>query len=106
MVLRHEWLSEARAEFEATLDYVRQEFGNRIVENVYSDVLSWIRVLQTFPDAGQRYKDLLYKGCEVRILHMEKSSIIYCHDEETLYILAFWNNRRDDSVIADILTTR
>ena len=35
MVLRHEWLSEARAEFEATLDYVRQEFGNRIVERTY-----------------------------------------------------------------------
>ena len=36
---------------------------------------------------------------------MKRSSIIYCHDEETLYILAFWNNRCDDSIIVDILST-
>ena len=45
-------------------------------------------------------------GHEVRISHMKKSSIIYCHDEETVYILAFWNNRRDDSKMADTISLR
>lgn len=106
MALKQRWFVEAKAGFESTLEYLRCEFGQRSVDNAYSDVQACIQVLLTFPDAGQKYKDLFYEGHEVRIFHMEKNSIIYCHDEETLFILAFWNNQRDDSVIADILMPR
>jgi len=106
MAFKHKWLTEASLEFERTLDYVRREFGTRTVKKVYSEVADNIKVLKTFPKAGMHYKDLFYKGKEVRILHMKKSSIIYCYDEETLFILVFWNNRSDDAVIADILSAR
>ena len=106
MALSHKWIKEAQQEFESTLDYVLCEFGEQSVRKVYTEVSSRIKLLQTHPNAGMRYRDLSYRGNEVRISHMKKSSIIYCYDDETLYILAFWNNRSDDSVIADILSAR
>ena len=106
MALKHKWLKEASLELEETLTYLRSEFGEQSVKKVYSDVEARIRVLQIFPDAGLHYKGLWYKGHKVRILHMKKSSIVYCHDVETLFILAFWNNRSDDSAISDLLSKR
>jgi len=106
MALKNEWFVEARLELEETLDYVRREFGERSGEKLYADVVSRVHLLQTFPDVGHRYKDLFYEGKKVRILHMKKNSIIYCHDDNTVFILAFRNNHRDDSVIADIIESR
>lgn len=106
MVLKHKWLKEANQELLSTLDYIQSYFGEQTVQIVYSEVSARIRQLQQFPDSGLRYKDLYFKGNEVRISHMKKSSIIYCHDEETLYILAFWNNCCDDSKITDLLASR
>lgn len=37
---------------------------------------------------------------------MRKSSIIYCHDDKTIFILAFWNNRNDDTSATDLLAKR
>ena len=106
MALKHKWLKEANQELLGTLDYIQTYFGEQTVQKVYSEVSARIRQLQTFPDSGLRYKDLSFKGNDVRISHMKRSSIIYCHDEETLYVLAFWNNRSDDSVIKELLASR
>ena len=106
MALRHRWHSRAETEFDETLAYVFREFGERPAEKVYVEVEKRIRQLCIFPDSGLRYKDLYYNGKEVRILHMRKSSIIYCHDDKTLFILAFWNNRNDDTNSAVMLSER
>lgn len=106
MALKHKWLKEANLELLTTLDYIQSYFGEQTVQKVYSEISARIRQLQEFPKSGLRYKDLTFKGNDVRISHMKKSSIIYCHDEETLYILFFWNNRCDDSTIKDLLASR
>ena len=104
MALRHQWHSQAQMELEETLFYVFREFGEKSFEKVYAEVEQQVGQLCLFPDSGIRYKDLFYKGKEVRILHMRKSSIIYCHDEVTLFILAFWNNRNDDTELMAMLS--
>ena len=106
MALRHQWLSSAENELNETLAYVFREFGERSAEKVYIEAEKRVKQLCIFPDSGLRYKDLYYEGKEVRILHMRKSSIIYCHDDQILYILAFWNNRYDDTSAADLLSER
>ena len=106
MALKHKWLDEAQTEFDETIDYVFREFGERVAESVYAEVKACVYRLTEFPKLGLRYKDLSYQGNEVRILHVRKSSIIYCHDNETLFILSFWNNRRDDSKIDELLSGR
>ena len=106
MALRHRWFSQAEAEFTETLAYLFCEFGERSAEKLCIEVEKRVGQLCVFPDSGMRYKDLYYMGKEVRILHMRKSSIIYCHDEEALYVLAFWNNRNDDTSVTELLSER
>ncbi len=103
MALRQRWHSQAQMELDETLSYVFREFGERTAEKVYVEVVKRVKQLCDFPDSGMRYKDLFYDDKEVRILHMRKSSIVYCHDDETLYVLAFWNNRFDDTNAASVL---
>ena len=104
MALNHQWHNQARLELDETLAYVFREFGEGTAEKVYVEVEKRVRQLCIFPDSGIRYKDLYYNGKEVRIFHMRKSSIIYCHDDEMLYILAFWNNRNDDTNASEMLS--
>ena len=106
MALRHQWHNQAQMELDESLAYVFREFGERSAEKAYIEVVSRVNQLCTFPDSGMRYKDLYYNGKEVRILHMRKSSIIYCHDDITLFVLAFWNNRNDDTNSAVMLSER
>lgn len=106
MALRHRWHNQAETELDETLAYVLREFGERTAEKVYDEVRQRIKQLCSFPDSGLRYKDLFYQGKEVRILHMRKSSIIYCHDDKILYVLAFWNNRNNDTNSEEILSER
>lgn len=97
MALKHQWHNQARIELDETLSYVFCEFGEKSAEKLFAEVENRVTQLCHFPDSGVRYRDLYYMGKEVRILHMRKSSIIYCHDDKTLSILAFWNNRNDDT---------
>ena len=106
MALRQQWHDQAELELNETLAYVFSEFGGRSAERVYVEVERCVMRLCLFPDSGIRYKDLYYKDKEVRILHMRKSSIIYCHDDETLIVLSFWNNRNDDTYLAEMLLER
>ena len=93
MALKQNWLSKARADFNDTLSYILEEFGKSSSEKFFADVSDTIDMLRVFPEAGPKYKNVYYHGKEVRVFHMKRSSIIYCHDEKTLYVLAFWNNR-------------
>ena len=97
MALRHQWHNQAQIELEETLFYVFREFGERSFEKVYAEVKQQVGQLCLFPDSGTHYKDLFYKGKEVKIVHIYQSSIIYYHDEETLFILAFGNNKKNDT---------
>ena len=106
MALKHKWLEDAQTELNETLVYVSREFGERVAERVYTEVKDCAQRLTRFPDMGIRYKDLFYKGNEVRVFHLRKSSIIYCYDNETLIILSIWNNHRDDSKIEEALEGR
>lgn len=106
MALKHQWHDQARIELDETMAYVFREFGERTAETVYVEVEKRVRQLCAFPDSGMRYKDLFYNDKEVRILHMRKSSIIYCHDDVTVFILAFWNNRNDDTNATGMLSER
>ena len=106
MALKHKWLDEAQAELNETVDYVFREFGERAAEGVYAESKDCVQRLTQFPEMGMRYKDLLFKGNEVRIFRMRNSSIIYCHDNETIFVLSFWNNRCDDSRIEEVLAER
>ena len=101
MALKQKWLSKARADFNDTLSYILEEFGKSSSEKFFFNVSETIDMLRVFPEAGPKYEDLYYHGKEVRVFHIKRSSIIYCHDDKTLFILAFWNNSSAEIMVME-----
>ena len=106
MALRHVWHRQAWGELEDTVAYIQDAFGKGTAERVFNEVVARVRQLCLFPKSGIRYKDLYHESNEVRILHMRKASIIFCYDDETLFILAYWNNRRSPNELIELLAVR
>lgn len=99
-------LDEARDEFDAILDYVRDRHGVRTEEKVYNDILQRIAPLSTMSELGTLDTDLHYQGKPIRILHSKHTRIIYAVRESEIVIVMFWNNHRDDSVLKYLLSKR
>lgn len=95
MVLKDSWLDQARRDFNAEVEYVYNEFGPQAAEKAYRKVLEGVDNLRHFPGMGRRYEGLAYKGNEVHVLALKQVSIIYCHLDEVLKIVAVWNNHQD-----------
>lgn len=89
------WLAEARQALEAELEYVCAEFGYQVLAQVYASLTERIAQLRQFPRIGVRYKDLDYRGYEIRMLHVKKISIVYSIVGTTVWILYVWNNQQN-----------
>lgn len=99
-------LDEARDEFDAILDYVRDKHGVRTEEKVYYDIRQRIAPLSTMPELGTLDTELHYQGKPVRILHSKHTRIIYAVRESEIVIVMLWNNRRDDSMLNNLISRR
>ncbi len=99
-------LDEARDEFDAILDYVRESYGFRTEEKVFNDIRQRIAPLSTMPELGTLDNELHYQGKPVRILHSKHTRIIYTVRETEIVIIMLWNNRRDDSMLNNLISRR
>ena len=106
MALKVDWVDAARDDLNTELEYVFDNFGSSAAERAYQKVEKDIEKLRSFPKMGKVYEDVNYHGEEVRSFSMRQTSIIYCKQENSLLIIALWNNRRDDSKLADVIESR
>ena len=106
MVLKDRWLDQARHDFNAEVEYVYNEFGQRAAEKAYRKVLEGVDSLRHFPDMGRLYEGLSYNGTAVRVLVLKQVSIIYCHDDSVLRIVAVWNNHQNPEHLKETLAER
>ncbi len=106
MVLTDKWLDGAREDLNAELEYVYDEFGTQSAEEAYLKVKENIDNLCHFPHLGKRFCDIVYHEQEVRSLSMKQTSVVYCQQDETLLIIALWNNRRDEKKLKTIIKSR
>lgn len=106
MVLKDSWLDQARLDFNAEVEYVYNEFGSKAAEKAYRKVLEGVDNLCHFPGIGRRYEKLSYKGNEVHALVLKQVSIIYCHYDDVLKIVAVWNNYQDPEQLKEVLAER
>lgn len=106
MVLMDEWLPEAREDLTVELEYVYSEFGVQAAESAYLKVVEGIDNLCHFPHLGKRFGNIVFHGNEVRSLSFRQSSLIYCTHGESLLVIAFWNNRRDDKELKALIQSR
>ena len=95
------WNTEAVQQLDRLLDYVGQEFGQRVMQSLYTRLLSYEPLLAANPGMGRK-EPLLEghpKGFRSLVVHKycvhKYCKIIYYVDGDTLYIADLWDTRRE-----------
>ena len=106
MAYKYRWLGQALDDLSEEIGYVKREFGTRAARKAENRVYEGISRLCMFPRSGVRYKNLMYNGNEVRMLHLRQVSAVYCFDEEIITLIALWNSRRDERKLEQAIASR
>ena len=107
MAYKYRWLIEALDDMAQEIEYVRDEFGLRAARQTENKVREGVQQLCQFPFSGVRYEeDVVYKGQEVRVLHLRQISVIYSIENEIITLIAIWNNYQNSDKLNDIIKTR
>ena len=107
MAYKYRWLSEALDDMSNEINYVAKEFGLKTARQVENSVHEQILQLCQFPYSGIRYEEnILYKGQEVRVLHIRQVSLIYSFDNEIITLIAVWNNYQNPDRLNEVINSR
>ena len=106
MAYKYRWLSQALDDMSDEIEYVAKEFGLRAARRMESRVHERVLQLCQFPYSGVCYEDVLYNGQEVRVLHMKQISLIYSFDNETITLIALWNNYQNPERLSEVIESR
>lgn len=97
----------ARKELDAEIEYVYSEFGEDSARRARTKIKEAIDPLDTFPNLGMRCEGFMYRGHEVRMIHVRQLTIFYSFDEKSLVtIIAVWNNYQDPAKINELLNSK
>ena len=107
MAFEMAWLESARRELDAEIEYVYSEFGEDSARRARTKIKEAVDPLDTFPNFGMRCDGFIYRGYEVRMIHVRQLTIFYSFDEMSLVtILAVWNNYQDPNKINELLGSK
>lgn len=101
------WLESAQEELDAEIEYVYSEFGEDSARRARTKIKEAVGTLDTFPNSGMRCDGFMYRGHEVRMIHVRQLTIFYSFDEMSLVsILAVWNNYQNPAKINELLNSK
>ena len=106
MVYKYRWLDQALDDMTKEIEFVLREFGVNEARKVEEDVHERELQLCQFPFSGAAYEGLLFHGKEVRAIQMNRISIIYCVQDETVTLVAIWNNYQNPDKLSVIVKER
>ena len=107
MAYKYRWLDEALNDMAHEIEYVRNEFGLNAARKLEKKVHEGIVQLCRFPHSGVCYEnDLSFNGNEVRVLHLRQISVIYGFDNETITLIAIWNNYQNPERLDETIKSR
>ena len=106
MAYKYRWLSQALDDMSNEIEYVAKKFGMRAARRMESRVHEGVHQLCQFPYSGVCYEDVLYNGQEERVLHMKQISLIYSFDNETITLIALWNNYQNPERLGEVIESR
>ena len=93
--VRVEWLSEARGEFRAFLQYYKTEVGTQYAERFADKVLSSVEQLSEFPEMGVLKRDSVMGRYGFRALFIDQYVCVYKIEGETVYIYHLADARKN-----------
>ena len=98
------WAEEAFQVWQDTIDYIVKEFGVRAAEKFYKKTEEWQDVLSSSPKAGKIEPLLNNRSRSYRsIVITKQAKLIYYIEDETVFIVDFWDTRREPQQQADKL---
>lgn len=106
MAYKYRWLSQALDDMSNEIEYVVKEFGLKAARRAESRIHEGVLQLCQFPNSGVRYEEALYNGQEVRVLHIKQISLIYSFDNETITLIAIWNNYQNPERLDEVIVSR
>ena len=89
------WSEQSRDDLREIVSYVGNSFGKRKAEEVFSEIRSTAELLKNFPMLGKSFVTDEELQIEYRTLPSKLNQLIYFVEEETINIVAVWQNRRD-----------
>ena len=87
------WLEDALYSYHQIIDYLSVKFDSKTALKL-DDRVSRVEVaLCNFPDLGKI--DPLFENKNIRSVIVLQNKLVYRVEDDTIYILAFWDCRRD-----------
>lgn len=100
--MRVEWEEMAESNRDLIGDYIFDSFGYDALEHFYDEVNQTVNLLMLHPNLGPIEPLLADLSHTYRSLVIEKlSKLIYRIDEDTIYIVDFWDCRREPHSLAN-----
>lgn len=98
------WNKQAAKQFEMIINYIHQEFGERVALQFYNRVISYEPLLAANPRIGAKEPLLRRRKQNFRSIVVHKyCKLIYYVEDDMLYIADLWDTRRNPRSLADSL---
>jgi plasmid stabilization system protein ParE len=91
MALKIRWSKEAKSTFENVLDYLRANWTHKEIEKFVSKTNAVLNVISLQP---YLFKASAHKRVRKAVIN-KQNSLFYLVRESEIYLLSFWDNRRD-----------
>ena len=104
MSMKVNWADEARADLRDILVYLYKTFGSKASRKVLVDLNTSIHLLLLFPCLGKPYLEDMLLGVSYRVLVSRHHQLVYYLEEDTLNIVAVWDNRKDSESLVKRLS--
>lgn len=91
MALKIRWSKEAKSTFENVLDYLKGNWTDKEIEKFVSKTNSVLTVISSQP---YLFKASAHKKVRKAVIN-KQNSLFYLVRESEIYLLSFWDNRRD-----------
>ncbi|OUP08779.1 hypothetical protein B5F34_07875 [Mediterranea sp. An20] len=99
------WNAKATRQLNQLLAYAEQEFGRRVMQNIYHRLLSYEPLLAANPGMGRKEPLLAEHPEGFRSIVVHKyCKLVYHVEADTIRIAALWDTRREPVRQADGLT--
>ena len=93
--MRIDWSEDSLKDLREILSYVGCSFGGRKAEDVLFEIRDTVNLLTDFPMMGKEFVKDRQIGITYHTVPSKLHQIVYYIEDETINVVAVWNNRRD-----------
>ena len=94
--MKVKWTPSAKKQWRDTAKYIQKKFGVKVREAFMQDVLQTTLLLGNHPKMGVMEPFLADLQCEYRSFVVNRlNKIVYRLEDNVIYIVAFWDTRKE-----------